>query len=85
MKWHEDSGGKRGVAAGLCRLPEEFQMRRGPMRGLGRFGDKMRGKNGEFKKDWRELAPSHCLILFQKVNHLLRLLHPQVQRTQSKM
>ena len=77
--------GQLGVAAGLCCLPEEFQMRRGPMKGLGRFGDKMRGKNGEFKKVWHELAPSHCLILFQKVNHLLRLLHSQVQRTQSKM
>lgn len=73
------------VTAGLCCLPEEFQMRRGSIKGLGGFGDKIRGKNREFKKDWHELAPSHCLIPFQKVSHLLSLLHPQVQRTQSKM
>lgn len=50
-----------------------------------RLEDGMRREKGEFKKDQHEFAPGrHCLVLLQKISHLLMLLHPQVPRTQSK-
>lgn len=50
-----------------------------------RLEDGMRREKGEFKKDQHKFAPGrHCLVLLQKISHLLMLLHPQVPRTQSK-